>query len=126
VRGSHIQLHLSNSDYQRLNHVDSVTASRELRGLVQSGLVEQHSTRRWVYYTLAVSAGVEPLAQAPALSVEDQVIAYVAAHGSITNGQCRESLHLGYRQASYLLQRMHRHGKLQRQGTGRWTRYTLP
>jgi hypothetical protein len=34
---------LTNSHYQRLNHAHSVAASRELRGLVQSGLVEQHS-----------------------------------------------------------------------------------
>jgi ATP-dependent DNA helicase RecG len=37
---------ITNSDYQRLNHVDSVTANRELRGLVQEGLIEQHNTRR--------------------------------------------------------------------------------
>lgn len=29
---------ITNFDYQRLAHVDSVTASRELRGLVQNGL----------------------------------------------------------------------------------------
>jgi ATP-dependent DNA helicase RecG len=37
---------MTNSDYQRLNHVDSVTANRELRRLVQAGLIEQNSTRR--------------------------------------------------------------------------------
>ncbi|MGB3216378.1 MAG: hypothetical protein WBD79_03160, partial [Anaerolineae bacterium] len=37
---------LANRDYQRLNRVDSVTANRELRRLVETGLTEQHSTRR--------------------------------------------------------------------------------
>jgi len=33
-------------DYQRLNRVDPVMAGRDLRSLVQMGLVEQHGTRR--------------------------------------------------------------------------------
>src|SRR5437660_11422575 len=43
---------MANNDYQRLNRVDSLTAGRELRGLVQADLVEQQSARRWTYYTL--------------------------------------------------------------------------
>ncbi|MFN3331723.1 MAG: ATP-binding protein [Caldilinea sp.] len=37
---------IANRDYQRLNRVDSVIANRELRRLVESGLIEQHSTGR--------------------------------------------------------------------------------
>ena len=35
---------ITSGEYQRLDHVDSVTANRELRGLVQTGLVIQNST----------------------------------------------------------------------------------
>jgi hypothetical protein len=37
---------ITNSDYQRLNHIDSVTANRELRGLAPAGLIELHNTNR--------------------------------------------------------------------------------
>jgi ATP-dependent DNA helicase RecG len=40
---------MTNSDYQRLNHIDSATANRELRGLVQTGLIEQHTTMGVLY-----------------------------------------------------------------------------
>jgi predicted HTH transcriptional regulator len=54
---------MTNGDYQRLNHVDSVTANRELRGLAQEGLITQHSTRRWAYYTLNVSTKAQVIQQ---------------------------------------------------------------
>jgi hypothetical protein len=47
---------ITNSDYQRLNQVGALDAGRELRGLAQSGLVQQESARRWTYYTLRVPA----------------------------------------------------------------------
>ena len=113
---------LTNSDYQRLNHVDSVTASRELRGLVQSGLVEQHSTRRWAYYTLSSAAKTEtgPMP----LSDEERIIAYLREHGSINNAECRDLLGADARRVNYVLQRMLAEGVLQRQGERRWARYT--
>ncbi len=115
---------MTNSDYRRLNHVDTVTANRELRGLVQSGLVEQHSTRRWAFYTLRVPAQLElPLER---VSPEDQVLAYVKERGSITNAQCRDLLHVSFEQSSHLLQKMYAGGQLRREGKHRWTRYTLP
>jgi len=114
---------LTNSDYQRLNHVDSVTAGRELRGLVQSGLVEQHSTRRWAYYTLSSAAKTEtgPMP----LSDEDRISAYLREHGSINNAECRDLLGADARRVNYVLQKMLTEGVLQRQGERRWARYTL-
>ena len=47
---------ITNSDYRRLNFVDMNTAGRDLRGLVQIGIVTQHESRRWAYYTLAEAA----------------------------------------------------------------------
>jgi hypothetical protein len=37
---------ITNSDYQRLNHIDSVTANHEFRGLAPAGLIELHNTNR--------------------------------------------------------------------------------
>ncbi|MGH7452789.1 MAG: ATP-binding protein, partial [bacterium] len=79
---------MTNSDYQRLNHVDSVTANRELRGLVQSGLTKQHSTRRWAYYTLNLPA--EEKVSPPSLSNEEKILAYVREHGSIRRMECQQ------------------------------------
>jgi ATP-dependent DNA helicase RecG len=114
---------LTNSDYQRLNHVDPVTASRELRGLVQSGLVEQHSTRRWAYYTLSSAAKTET-GPVP-LSDEERIIAYLREHGSINNAECRDLLGADARRVNYVLQKMLAEGVLQQQGERRWARYAL-
>ena len=72
---------ITNHDYQRLNQVDSLTAGRELRGLVQTGLIEQQSARRWAYYTLKVSREVP--GQVLAVSEEDRILAYAREKGSI-------------------------------------------
>jgi ATP-dependent DNA helicase RecG len=87
-----------NSDYRRLNHVDSVTATRELRGLAQLQLIEQHGTRGGAFYTLSVRA-VAPTPQ----TGEDRVLDYVRQHGSITNAQCRKHLGVSRRRALYVL-----------------------
>ncbi|MHC1733444.1 MAG: ATP-binding protein [Bacteroidales bacterium] len=43
---------MTNGEYCRLNSVDSVSATKDLKGLVDSGLVEMHGTRRWAFYQL--------------------------------------------------------------------------
>jgi ATP-dependent DNA helicase RecG len=113
---------ITNGDYRRLNHVDSVTANRELRGLVQSGLIEQHSTRRWAYYTLNVPAQLKPLKLETA---EDKILEYVRKNGSISNAECRELLGVESSRAWYLLKNLCQQGTLKRQGNKRWSRYVL-
>jgi ATP-dependent DNA helicase RecG len=115
---------MTNGDYRRLNHVDSVAANRELRGLVQAGLLEQHRTRRWAYYTLRGTAKIE----APQLLRADErkILAYVQKHGSISNTECRKLLKVGLQRASKLLKRMREQGVLKREGERRWARYHLP
>ncbi|MCI0694401.1 putative DNA binding domain-containing protein [candidate division KSB1 bacterium] len=115
---------MTNSDYQRLNHVDSVTANRELRGLVQADLTKQHSTRRWAYYTLNLPA--EEKVTPPSLSNEEKILAYVREHGSISNSECRDLLRVGMQRASHLLKKMQGNGLLKREGGRRWARYVLP
>jgi ATP-dependent DNA helicase RecG len=115
---------ITNSDYQRLNYVDSVTANRELRGLVQSGLIAQHSTRRWAYYTLSVP--VEIKAALLLQTDEGKILEYVRKHGSINNSECRHLLGVETPRAWYLLNKLCNGGALQRQGARRWARYVLP
>ena len=115
---------ITNSDYQRLNQVDALSAGRELRGLVQAGLVDQESARRWTYYTLRVS---RELPIAGALSNEEQMILdYAKQHGGITNTECRTLLVVEDHRAYYLLKKLADAGKLSPQGSGKGRRYTLP
>ena len=116
-------LQMANRDYQRLNRVDSVTANRELRRLVETGLIEQHSTRRWAHYTLNQPAEMQV---APVVQTEEgMILRYVREHGSISNAECRDLLNTEMNRASYLLKKMHKMGLLSRQGERRWTRYFL-
>ncbi|MDO8690161.1 MAG: ATP-binding protein [Dehalococcoidia bacterium] len=119
---------IANSAYQRLAHVDSVVANRELRGLVQSGLVEQHSTRRWAYYTFPLSPELKvPLQPHVQPYVEEETILdYVRKHGTISNSECRDLLKVGVQRASHLLKRLYSRGFLAREGKRRWARYRLP
>lgn len=113
-----------NSDYRRLNHVDTLAASRDLRGMAQLGVIEQHGAKRGAYYTLAVPAEVVPLVQEE--MPEDKVLAFVREHGSISNAQARALIGVTFEQASYLLSTMFREGLLERIGSRRGTRYRLP
>ncbi|MGH8760268.1 MAG: ATP-binding protein [Burkholderiales bacterium] len=117
---------ITNRDYQRLNHVDSVMANRELRGLVQAELIEQHSTRRWAYYTLKVKPEIgAPQPVAPAMTDEEKVLDYVRQHGSIKRAECARLLEMTEVQARYLLQKMRQAGVLNLESSGRGARYVL-
>ncbi|MCZ7639464.1 MAG: sigma-54 dependent transcriptional regulator [Verrucomicrobia bacterium] len=62
----------------------------------------------------------------PAPTEDDRILAYVKAHESINNTQCRELLGVGMHRAWYLLRRLHRAGVLKQDSSGRWARYHLP
>ena len=114
---------MTNSDYQRLNHVDSVTANRQLRNMVQLSLIEQHSTRRWAHYTLNTEFMPEITAEPRKKIVEEKVLAYARLHGSINNVQCQHELKVDERRARYILQKMCRGGLLKIEGQSRATKY---
>ena len=114
---------VTNSDYQRLNHVSSVTANRELGALVHFGLIKQHKTRRWAYYTLAVPAEVQPLQ--PPQTDEEKILVHLREHGSINNEECRNLLGVKMSRAWYLLDKLSAAGKLRRIGKKRWARYVI-
>jgi ATP-dependent DNA helicase RecG len=78
-----------NRDYQKLNSVSSVLATKDLRGLVGLGLLRQHGTRGAAYYTLAR----EPtLRGRPRRRLDDRELAildHVRRTGRITNAEAR-------------------------------------
>ncbi len=116
--------------YRRLHHgaVETVEATRELRGLVETGLVEMHGTRRWAYYTLSEATPRRvQLALLEAMSDEEKILTYVREHGLITNAQCRALLGIDSRhRVTRLLGKLARTGQIEQVGTGKGTRYELP
>jgi ATP-dependent DNA helicase RecG len=100
---------ITNSEYRKLTHVDALVAGQELRGLVQAGLVEQRGAGRWTTYTLKTFEAGPPTTILE--TDQEKIIAYVRAHGSINNAECRKLLGVDLHRASYLL------GKLFREGT---------
>jgi len=115
---------MTNSDYQRLNHVDSVIANRELHNLVQLDLIQQHSTRRWAYYTLNVPAEVK-IIKLPQTD-EEKILAYVWEHRFIKRSDCQQLLGVSGIQARYLLQKLRKRGLLRLEKRGRGARYIPP
>lgn len=51
---------MTNADYCRLNNVDSVTATKDLKNLVDHNLAQMIGTRRWAYYELINPATPQP------------------------------------------------------------------
>jgi len=115
---------ITNSEYRRLNHVDSVVANRELTGLVQTGLTKQHKARRWAYYTLTAPSEIE----APKITQtdEEKVLDYVKKYGSINNSECCIALGVKPSHSWYLLKKLSKQGLLKPRGEKRWMRYILP
>jgi ATP-dependent DNA helicase RecG len=125
---------MTNRDYRRLNNVDTVRATRELRGLVDAGLVRMHASRRWAYYTLTrvIPTSLPPVA--PDLVTmglnERQVAAlrYVQQHGEITTRTYVETIapHITERMARKDLNVLQERGLVRRVGKTRGTKYVLP
>jgi len=115
---------ITNPVYRQLNHVDPLTATRELQELAKTGLIEQHEVKRWAHYVLPPAAATS--AQVEARTEEKRVLAYVREHGSINNAECRKLLGVESSRAWYILRRMRENGRLARRGARRWARYVLP
>lgn len=118
---------ITNGEYQRLHHVDSVTANRELRGLVQTGLAVQNSTRRWAFYTLNVPA-TKPTKATPQgdASAGEKILAWVREKGSIKRADCQRLLGITPDRARHLLTQLRREGKLLMKGQRKGAKYLLP
>ena len=113
---------ITNSDYRRLNRVDTIVAGQELRSLTQTGLIDQQGVGRGTSYTLNVLHEL-PDEQPPPQSDEEKIIAYVQHHGSINNAECRELLGIGDTRAYYLLTKLCDESRLKPEGKGKGRRY---
>lgn len=79
---------ITNQEYCRLNSVDSVTATKDLKGLVDSGLVVMQGTRRWAHYHFVEKAETSSKLLDVDLTPRQKVIMeYLKAHGSITTAE---------------------------------------
>lgn len=126
---------MTNSDYRRLNNVyDTARATRELRDLVETGLVKMHGTRRWAYYTLAPDIRTEAIspttADYTALGLNERQIRamrYLREHTEITTLiYCDEiAPEITDRTARKDLNDLVERGLLVRLGRTRGTRYVL-
>ena len=124
---------MTNSDYRRLNNVDTVQATRELRGLVETGLVRMHGTRRWAYYTLAPQVAIpvpKEIADYRAMGLNDRQIAaikYLQEHGEITTKIYCEKIapNITERMARKDLAVLQKKGIIRRIGRTRGAKYVL-
>lgn len=83
---------IANRDYQRLNSVNSVRATGELRDLVQKGLLAQHGTRGSAFYTLARIPIPRRRRRVSIAAPEEMLLAHVRRHGRVTNAEGRTIL----------------------------------
>jgi ATP-dependent DNA helicase RecG len=119
---------ITNSEYCRLNNVDSVTATKDLKGLVDSGMVEMHGTRRWAYYHLTVKQEKSAtLFDADLTPRQKVILEYIKEHGSITTAiyvQISEGK-IAERTARKDLQDLENKGIIQQKGQKRGAYYII-
>jgi len=113
---------ITNKDYQRLNHVTSVVANRELRGLVKAELTRQHGTRRGTFYTLAVRPALRDLHLDQR---QRMILDHIREYGSIKRSECQQLLGVTHVQARYILTKMRNRGALRLEGSRKAARYVL-
>jgi len=118
--------YITNSEYRRLNRVDTMAAGQELRGLVQAGLVDQRGVGRWTTYTLKTSIEIsEGSKPAKREKDEEKIIAHVQEHGSINSMECQKLLGVNRKRAWYLLNKLCKSGHLKIESKGRWSIYRI-
>ncbi len=124
---------MTNSDYRRLNNTSTVEATRELRELVDSELIEMHGTRRWAYYTLTRRVETATPRQATFIDLglnarQVEAMRYLEEHGEITSAVYSEVIapDVSQRMARKDLNDLEERGFVTRIGRTRGTRYVLP
>lgn len=127
---------IANRDYQRINATDGPTATRDLRGLVDAGLLVMHGTRGGAYYRLAdryVSAPARQLELEVGLTNDQRILSIVARIGPAARGAIAEEFHgrsdlaeVELRRVGRRLQRLLSAGQLGSRGDRRGRVYLLP
>ena len=123
---------MTNSDYRRLNNTSTVEATRELRELMDLGLIEMHGMRRWAYYTLVESIETEAPKQLTFATLglntrQVKAMRYLEEHGEITSlVYCEEiTPAISRRTARKDLKDLEERGLVTRIGRTRGIRYVL-
>jgi ATP-dependent DNA helicase RecG len=124
-------------DTNRLAHEiqrDETAARKVLERLVEAGLVEAHGVKKGRTYTLSPKV-YQALGQAPdyvrqvgfeAIQQEQMVLQLVKTQGRIARKDVASLCRVGERQASHLLRKLSREGKLVLVGRGRSAYYRPP
>lgn len=105
---------LVNRDYQMLNNVDPIVASRELRGLVDAVLLEPFGTRGGTYYQLAPSVRgpggqiqIELVASLPTVPENYRpVYEVIRSRGPIRTVEIADQLGLKRSTATYVIRQL--------------------
>ena len=126
----HRHKQITNPDYCRLNNVDSLVATRELRGLVEAGAIAMHGTRRWAYYSLADKATAPQITTGvlPEIHPRQQAaLEYLRQHGQITSADYVRLADgkITQRTAQNDLSELEKMGLLRQMGSKRATYYIL-
>lgn len=122
---------ITNPDYCRLNNVDSLAATRELRGLVEAGAIAMHGTRHWAFYLLVDKASPLPVtttSKPPDISPRQQAaLEYIRQHGKITSADYVQITagKITQRTAQKDLSKLEKMGLLRQVGSKRATYYVL-
>jgi ATP-dependent DNA helicase RecG len=113
---------------------DEATARQVIERLVEAGLVEAHGVKKGRTYTL--SPKVYQRMRQPAdyvrqagfdtIQQEQMVLQYVQSHARITRRDVSELCRISADQATYLLRKLTRDGKLELVGKGRGAYYRKP
>jgi ATP-dependent DNA helicase RecG len=123
---------ITNGEYCRLNSVDSVIATKDLKGLVDSGLAEMLGTRRWAVYRLAIKQAVDKQTSIQFEELElnlRQALAmkWIKENGFITSKQYEflSTPPISDKTAQKDLSDLENKGVIKRTGKARNTRYEL-
>ncbi len=122
---------ITNQEYCRLNNVDSVTATKDLKGLVDSKLIEMFGTRRWAVYRLTAK---QPQREQTFMFEESELnprqklaVKWIQEKGFITSKQYESlsSPRISERLAQKELNALENKKIIQRIGKARSTRYII-
>ncbi|MDE0169685.1 MAG: putative DNA binding domain-containing protein [bacterium] len=116
---------LTNKAVRSILGVDASRASRALARLRDKGLLEQRGTGAGAFYTLNPNIVRPDGTRIEQRDFEAEVLA-LATGGSITNSDVREATGLDRTAAVRVFNRLVADGLLERHGSRRGTRYTLP
>jgi ATP-dependent DNA helicase RecG len=120
---------ITNPEYCRLNNVDSQVTTRELRGLVEAGVVTMQGVRRWAHYILTEthSEGQISTRRSTINHRQQRALDYLRKSGRITTAEyiTQAGEPISERTAQRDLRQMEHLGLIQQIGRAREAHYIL-